>query len=338
MIKAMIPGRPLSRGLGLLAAGIAFALPLGASAEVKGLIGKDPETVKQVQAWNAQCLACHVGDSLHAAGKGLFSVPKGQDDAVRVSPSFAASNHGAMACKTCHVGAFSNYPHTAGNGEMKAQTLHCDECHAQETFRIEQQVAKSVHSKNLAEQFTCSSCHDPHVATSAKRLGDAHKVVAQDNGMCLDCHNSDEKFAAFGGTVLPDKKRPDIDQIHDWLPNTQRHWASARCVDCHTPAVSEKSSLALSHQILDKEEARRECVSCHSQDSALRTTLYRHIKEQDTKEMGFANAAFLRSSYVIGATRNEYLDLLGLLMVGGTIAGVSLHGLLRIIARRRRKS
>ena len=51
-----------------------------------------------------------------------------------------------------------------------------------------------------------------------------------------------------------------------------------------------------------------------------------------------ANAAFLRNSYVVGATRNIYLDLLGLIMVGGTIGGVSLHGLLRILAARRRKS
>lgn len=305
--------------------------------EVKGLMPQNPETIAQVRAWNAECLECHVGDSLHEEGKGLFSMQKGGGH-ERVSPAFAASNHGRMACKTCHVGAFARYPHEAAGGAMKAETLQCDECHAQESFRVEAQVAKSVHAKNLSEAFTCSTCHDPHTAASAKKLGSAHKLVAQDNGMCLDCHNSDKRFTEFGGKLLPEKKRPDIDKIHDWLPNTQRHWQSARCVDCHTPPVSSKSALSLSHEILDKEKARKDCSSCHAQDSALRVGLYRHIKETDTRELGFANAAFLRSSYVIGATRNSYLDMLGLIMVGGTLAGVLIHGLLRILVARRRKS
>jgi hypothetical protein len=122
------------------------------------------------------------------------------------------------------------------------------------------------------------------------------------------------------------------------LPNTQRHWQSARCIDCHTPQVKANSALSVSHEILNKDKAQKNCSTCHAQDSALRTGLYRHIKETEAKEMGFANAAFLRNSYVVGATRNTYLDLLGLIMVGGTIGGVSLHGLLRILAARRRKS
>lgn len=327
----------LTSGLAaVLVLGLALAAPAG--AQTKGAMGTDPETVAQVRAWNAECLQCHVGDSLHEQGKGLFNLPKEAAKSERVSPTFAASNHGNMACKSCHVGAFKTYPHSVEELASKAETLQCNECHAQESFRVEAQVARSVHSKNLKDKFTCSTCHDPHVVASAKKLGSVHKLVAQDNAMCLDCHNSDKKFAEFGGALLPDKKRPDIDKIHAWLPNAQRHWQAARCVDCHTPPVKASSTLSLSHEILGKDKAQKNCSNCHAQDSALRAGLYRHIKETEAREMGFANAAFLRNSYVVGATRNLYLDLLGLLMVGGTLAGVSLHGLLRILAARRRKS
>lgn len=298
----------LASGLAALLA-LGLALPGSAIAQTKGAMGSDPETVAQVRAWNAECLQCHVGDSLHEQGKGLFNLPKNANNSDRQSPKFAASNHGNMACKTCHVGAFKEYPHVAEEISKKAETLKCDECHAQESFRVEAQVAKSVHSKNLKDNFTCSTCHDPHVVASAKKLGSVHKLVAQDNAMCMDCHNSDKKFAEFGGKVLPDKKRPDIDKIHEWLPNTQRHWQAARCIDCHTPPVKANSSLSVSHEILNKDKAQKSCSNCHAQDSALRTGLYRHIKETEAKEMGFANAAFLRNSYVIGATRNIYLDL-----------------------------
>ena len=322
---------------------LAFCLPalwpLGAVAEqIKGFMPQDPETVAQVRAWNSECLQCHVGDSLHELGKGLFGLPEGRAAAIRLSPAYAASNHGRMACKSCHTGAFVKYPHKADPGMMSAKTLPCDECHAQEAFRVEDQIEKSVHSKNVKEAFSCSTCHDPHVVTSAKGLDSAEKIIAQDNGMCLDCHNSEKKFLAFGGKLVPDKKRPDIDKIHEWLPNTKRHWESARCVDCHTPPVSNKGTLSLSHEILDKKKARKDCSTCHAQDSALRAGLYRHIKETEGQKLGFANAVFLRSSYVIGATRNLYLDLLGLVLIGGTLAGVTLHGLLRILAARRRKS
>lgn len=315
---------------------LAVFLPGTALAQTRGAMGTDPETVAQVRAWNAECLQCHVGDSLQEPGRSLFTVPKAAGASMRVSPGFSASNHGGMACKTCHTGGYLAYPHDMAGGR-KAETLQCDECHAQEAFRVEAQVAKSVHSRNLKENFTCSTCHDPHLAASAKRLGSVEKLVAQDNGMCLNCHNSDERFAEFGGKVLPDKQRPDIDTIHAWLPNTQRHWEAARCIDCHTPPSTHRS-LALSHEILDKDKAQRSCAACHTQNSALRTRLYRHVAEIETRELGFINAAIVRNTYVIGATRNAYLDALGFILVGGTLVVVVIHGLIRIVIARRRRT
>lgn len=328
-------GRPLTGPVAVLLM-VATLMPGLSFAQTKGAMPKDPETVAQVRAWNAECLQCHVGDSLQEPGRSLFAVPKAAGTSMRVSPGFAASNHGGMACKTCHTGGYLAYPHNMAGGR-KAETLPCDECHAQEAFRVEAQVAKSVHSKNLKDNFTCSTCHDPHLAASAKRLGSVEKLVAQDNGMCLNCHNSDERFAEFGGKLLPDKKRPDIDTLHAWLPNTQRHWEAVRCIDCHTPPSTHRT-LALSHEILNKDKAQRDCAACHSQNSALRTRLYRHVAETEARELGFINAVMVRSSYVIGATRNAYLDALGLVLVGGTLVAVVIHGLLRIVIARRRRT
>lgn len=321
MIKAL--HRPVGAALLLLAA---LVMGVPAEAQTKGAAPKDPETVAQVRAWNAECLECHTEAALKKPpreGMDLAKLAKALTDPHK----YDQSNHAGMACKTCHTGGYRAYPHT---GADKPETLACDECHAQKQFRVDAQVANSVHSKNLKDKFTCNTCHDAHVYATAARLGDPEKVVAQDNGMCLDCHDSDKKFAEFGGTLTPEKKRPDLAKIHEWLPNTKRHWESVRCIECHTPASTVKS-LAVSHEILNKDKAQRDCVTCHTQNTQLRTRLYRHVAESETAQLGFLNSAMVGSAYVIGATRNTYLDLLGLGLVGLTIAGVGAHGLIRIL-------
>lgn len=319
----------------VLLAGLLVSWPV--EAQTKGAAPKDPETVAQVQAWNGECLACHTEAALHAPprpGLDLTLLKKALTDPAK----YAQSNHAGMACKTCHVGGYRDWPHS-GPAQVvpgKAETLDCNECHAQKAWHVDAQVAKSVHSKNLSEKFTCSTCHDPHVYQTAAKLQEPAKIVAQDNGMCLSCHQSDEKFADFGGKLTPAKRRPDIDAIHAWLPNTKLHWSAVRCVECHTPA-SPTRTLAISHEILGKDKAQRECVACHSQNSALRTGLYRHVAETESAQLGFLNSAVLGSSYVIGATRNTHLDRFGMVLVVLVAAGVGLHGLIRFLAALRRR-
>ena len=338
--------RPLGAAVFLLAA-VLMAWP--AAAQTKGAAPRDPETVEMIRKSNADCLSCHTEDALKKPPRHDMDLAK-LGEALTDPALYDASVHAGMACKTCHVGGFREYPHTAPAGApasapaaapkvAKAETLQCNECHAQKTFRIDAQVEKSVHSKNLKEAFTCSTCHDPHVYKTAAKLVDPVKIVAQDNGMCLSCHDSDLKFAKFGGTLTPKKARPDIDAIHAWLPNTKRHWDSVRCIECHTPPATTKS-LAVSHEVLNKEKAERNCVTCHTQNTALRTRLYRYTAETQAQEAGFLNSALLGNAYVIGATRNTYLDLFGLGLIGLTIAGIGGHATLRVLGaliRRGRK-
>lgn len=308
------------------------SLGLTYGSTTRGAPPQDPETVAMVRQWNGECIACHTEQAL------LFPPEAGMDlealADVLIDPfAFNQSEHAGMACKTCHGDGYQDYPHPE---EADAGILGCPECHARAAFRIQAQLEQSVHARNLSDAFSCSSCHDPHVDRVARDLADAPKVVAQDNGKCLECHDSDERFAEVSAELTEGKTRPDIDQIHDWLPNTQRHWQAVRCIECHTPQ-STHSKLAVNHQILDAEQAERNCAVCHSQDSALNLRLYRWQTEQDISQLGFLNSAILGDSYVIGATRNLYLDRLAYALVVLLLAALTLHGGLRIIAAVLRK-
>lgn len=298
-----------------------------ACAQTFGAPPKDPETQKMVHQWNGECIACHTEQAVKFPPRPNMDLEK-LADALMDPFLYEKSQHNGMACKTCHGKGYVEYPHAKG---AQAKILDCDECHAQLAFRVKAQFDNSVHAKNLSDRFNCNTCHDPHVDRLAKELGDPQQIVAQDNGKCLECHDSDLKFAEYGGSLPKEKARPDMDAIHEFLPNTKRHWQAVRCVECHTPE-STHSKLALSHEILDKEKAQRDCVTCHSQDTALRTRLYRHMAQEETSKMGFLNSAVLGNTYVIGATRNVYLDRLALWLVGLTISGIALHGFLRILA------
>jgi len=273
---------------------------------------------------NDDCLACHSPSGLAnppRPGLNLAALRRFLVDA----DLFHNSNHGKLECKVCHGPGFAEYPHKA---DARQQISQCAECHAQKVLRIEAQFDKSVHATALPGKFTCTTCHDPHKFLAASRLGDPPRIVAQDNTMCLDCHRSDKRFHAL---APPDKERPDLERVHDWLPNVQSHWRSVRCVECHTP-VSTVKSLALSHEILARGGAVHDCVACHSRDSALRTRLYRHLVETEQEQAGFLNSVILRNAYVIGATRNTYLDLVGAGLIVGVIACVTGHGVLRLFA------
>lgn len=297
----------------------------------------DPAVLEKNRKANEACYTCH-------SEFGVKNPPRTDMDLQQLAatlvdqPVYNNSNHGHMDCRQCHGQGYNDYPHAMS---AKGELSPCSECHAQKVARLEKQVEKSVHAKSetLKEKINCSTCHHPHVQLVAPKLKDPHKIVAQDNGPCLDCHNSDETFAKFApdNTKTPGlkKKRPDIDTIHGWLPNTKAHWKAVRCVECHTPSV--EASKMLSHEILNKEKAEKKCLACHSADSSLRTRLYRHMVKDEQQRLGFVNSAILSGSYVIGATRNPTLDKIVVGLVILTLAGVLLHGAVRIVFAIRRK-
>ena len=306
----------------------------------------DPAVAAAIAKANAECFACHSAAGLRQPPKAGLDLSQLVDSSVEPAP-YHASNHGEESCTDCHGGEdddgklrpyYTVYPHDAAG---KDSTADCGDCHAAKVKRLKPQFNDSVHAESaeLKAKFSCATCHDPHTHAVAEKLQDPHLIVAMDNKVCRDCHDSETRFAEF---APPDdeakdgkKARPRIDEIHDWLPNTELHWSAVRCIDCHTPQVAENK--LLSHEIMDEDKAEKNCVTCHSRDSSLNLRLYRHLAAEEQDRLGFTNAVVLRTSYVIGATRHPLLELLVGLALAGALGGVLLHGLARYIAARRRR-
>ena len=287
-----------------------------------------PEELAKIRTANAECFKCHSEAGLRTPVKEGMDLAKLRT--LLVNPdTYAASDHGEMACSKCHGDGFDEHPHAP---KAKEDLAECQDCHARKAMRIERQFDKSVHAENLSDRFSCATCHNAHTMSFAAKLRDPHKIVAQDNKICLDCHDSDIAFAK----MAPEKKkRPAIDDIHKWLPNTRLHWQAVRCIECHTPTDDK---LSLSHEVQNKDKAEKKCVTCHNPDSSLKVRLYRHLAKEEQQKYGFLNSVILSNSYVVGATRNPTLDLLLIGAFVATVLGVLGHGLLRIITTRIRRS
>ena len=308
---------------------VCLALILAGSLCYAAGLDSGPEALEQARAINAKCLECHVVEALRNPPKEGLDLKKLRR--VVLDPAaFASSTHGRLACTKCHTEGYTKQPHARDANEM---TSTCSDCHSKITRKIEQGFEASVHHKNLTDIITCLTCHNPHVMRSVKNLADPSKIVFQHNRICLGCHDSDETFAKYA----PEKRvRPAIDDIHSWLPNARMHWKAVRCVECHTPLSDDVN--VPSHEIVKRDRAERKCVSCHSSNSTLNARLYRYLAKEEQQKYGFLNSAILGNAYMISATRHPVVDGIVIALAGLTLVGVLVHGLLRFIAYRTRRS
>ncbi|SDI70714.1 cytochrome c3 family protein, partial [Propionivibrio dicarboxylicus] len=185
---------------------------------------------EKVREANGECFACHSEAGIKAPPKEGMDLKK-LKGLLQDPAHFYGADHQKLLCTKCHSEGYDDFPHEPN---AKESTGTCTDCHSKKASIIEKQFDKSVHAE-LSDTITCTTCHNPHLMRVADKLGDTRKIVAQDNRVCLDCHDSEERFAKFAPEK---KKRPQIDDIHDWLPNTRLHWKAVRCVECHTPAVA----------------------------------------------------------------------------------------------------
>jgi hypothetical protein len=81
--------------------------------------------------------------------------------------------------------------------------------------------------------------------------------------------------------------------------------------------------------IKPKKEAVKLCNECHSKNSILMASLYKFESKEQRRD-GFFNGIILNESYVIGANRNEYLNLLSLAVFVGVIGVIGVHIVFRI--------
>ncbi len=303
---------------------LAFLLPL---------IGQEESEIAPITyEKNHECLKCH-GQKYFS----YFNEYVGRDVKERMNPmyimdsaTFYMSNHRTFMCTDCHSYEYgTSFPHP--NQLRFEPSFSCMDCHegndeyAEFQFeKINEEFLASVHSEKHSDEFTCWMCHNPHTYhITARTSENLLETIQYDNEICLSCHSDQSKMG-----LLSDRHIYDMLNQHEWLPNQKLHFNKVRCIECHA-RISD--TLMVAHNIQPKEQAVKLCVECHSQNSILMASLFKHIKQETQEKQGFLNAAILSQGYVIGANRNTYLNIGSLVIFGLVILGIATHAILRYI-------
>lgn len=303
---------------------VAFGIP--AAAQDESAIS--PKTIEK----NQECLKCH-GHSYFS----FFNENLGRDVKERMNPyhiidstQFYLSNHRTFLCVDCHSYAYKDsFPHP---NELRFETMGvCMDCHEGDEIyehynfaAITEEYLQSAHSEKLSEEFNCWMCHNPHsYHITARTNENLQETILYDNEICLNCHSDQSKIG-----LLSDRKIYDMLNQHEWLPNNKLHFQNVRCIECHA-RVSD--TLMVAHLVQPKEKAVKLCVECHSRNSILMASLYKHIKQETQEKQGFLNAAILSQGYVIGANRNYFLNYGSLAIFTMVLLGIATHAFLRSI-------
>lgn len=252
----------------------------------------------------------------------------GPKDTVIDPERFGASVHGSLDCSICHAEGFAEFPHRG----QRAAAPDCSDCHADTSpsfdfAQMAKGVKESVHVKMADPAFRCTNCHSPHYFVPATRMTDAAEAIRIANRSCLRCHAKGETERETGLSLnrLADK--------HRWIPNWKLHLQGAPCVACHTPRDQRTV-----HLILPASQALRDCATCHARNSMLVTKLYSHLASKERAERGWLNAILFNNAYVVGATRNRWLDWGTVALTGLTVLGVAMHATGRWLGARLRRT
>jgi hypothetical protein len=85
----------------------------------------------------------------------------------------------------------------------------------------------------------------------------------------------------------------------------------------------------VAHEIRPKAEAVKGCNDCHSGNSILMASLYK-FQSKEQRSDGFINGIILNESYVIGANRNQYLNVLSVIIFSLVMIVIVIHVIFRI--------
>jgi hypothetical protein len=308
----------------------------GSSASGAGIFGfkKDDQGNRDTSTYvspfhddNERCLKCHGQSKYEYTNETLGRQVRGLMCSERIvkREEFYRSNHKSFSCTDCHSEQYTTFPHP---GELRMEAkLNCIDCHGgDEKFasyhfeEIEADYKKSTHFKLEQDGFSCWKCHNPHTyrINTSQNIKDK---IAFDNSICLSCHSDINRFQ-----LLTDREEVNIVKKHDWLPNQAAHFANVRCIECHARI---NNNVPVDHEIKPKSEAVRRCNECHAKNSILMASLYKFESKAQRKD-GFFNGVILNESYVIGANRNEYLNILSIVIFAGVLAVIAVHIFFRI--------
>jgi hypothetical protein len=285
--------------------------------------------VSPFSADNERCLKCHgqgryeyTNESLGKQVRALMC-----SERIVIRDEYYKSNHKSFSCTDCHAEQYTTFPHP---GELRMeQKLNCIDCHggdekfAQYHFEaIDTGYMQSTHYKLEQDGFSCWKCHNPHsYKINIRNSENIKETILYDNSICLSCHSNFDRFQ-----LLTDRKEISILKTHEWLPNQAVHFQNVRCIECHTKV---NDNILVSHLIKPKAEAVRRCNECHSQNSMLMATLYK-FKAQEQRRAGFFNGIILNDSYVIGANRNQYLNILSIIILLVVLCIIGVHTAFRV--------
>ena len=291
------------------------------------------EEVFEYAEENQKCLKCHGHQTYYYYNEYADRTIK-----ERMNPYFIVDsalyyqcNHRNFMCTDCHSYEYENFPHS---GELRMEeTFTCLDCHGgDEDYadyhfeRLDEEFHNSVHSTKHSDDFTCWMCHNPHTyRINARTNENILETIRYDNDICLSCHAHIEKYM-----LISTLANPNILETHEWLPNQALHFLNVRCIECHAEI---KEDILIAHNVQPKEKAVRLCVECHSQNSLLLASLYKFRVQESRNQLGFFNSAILNNSYIIGANRNYYLNMISLVMFGCVIVGIVIHGRLRFLKK-----
>jgi hypothetical protein len=279
-----------------------------------------------------QCLKCHSSQTFT-----FFNSLMEYEEKKLMNPFYIMDTvalkvgvHSAFDCTDCHSYEYSEYPHKAA---IKLEPLPtCLDCHGgggsdYQFEQIQEEFQKSVHYEVYGDNFTCAKCHDQHTYHPVARTSEnVAEIVQFDNQMCLSCHNDMRQFSLVSG-----RENLQIADIHEWLPNQELHFQNVRCLECHTEV---KEGLMVSHNILKKEEAVRNCVECHSENSRLKASLYKYQNLQQRSEDGTLSVIISNDSYVIGTQQIPILRTLSFIIFGLVLVGIGIHVTFRVIKKK----
>ncbi|ESQ09968.1 MAG: nitrate reductase [Thiohalocapsa sp. PB-PSB1] len=270
-------------------------------------------------AESAGCMRCHRMQTLAYRDRDTGKII----DLSILRDAYRHSVHAGLVCGDCHADAYQDYPHRITSAN---EGIDCVGCHAErgadgapDLTRFAEEYKHSVHATEVPETFSCFSCHNPHRFRPVADATPVVEVVAANNRLCLDCHSELESAVPRG---------------HDWLPRPRQHWASVRCIDCHTP-LAGRDLYAPSHVLLAAAESNRNCVECHRQGSLLLAQLYNHRVAQEREQDGLLSQALYNDAYIIGMSRSPLVDRLGLGLAFLLLVGIVAHGWGRYLAHKR---
>ena len=281
---------------------------------------------------NERCFVCHGQNRYEYTNENLGRQVRAMMFSERIisREQFYESNHKSFSCTDCHSGDYVQFPHP---GELRMEQIYnCIDCHgndekfAQFHFEeIEASYQLSTHYKLEEEGFTCWDCHGPHdYKINVRNSSNLKETILYDNNICLRCHSNFNQFQ-----LLTEREEINILQKHEWLPNQESHFKNVRCIECHSEI---NDTILVSHLINPMEKAVKRCNECHSQNSILMSTLYKFQSKEQRKD-GFFNGIILNQSYVIGANRNEYLNLLSLIIFAFLIVIIGIHIYFRLTGK-----